>query len=90
MISILKMSSMNRWKVAGELHIPKNMTNGSKSPFVVLKAAFHSSPSLILTLLYPDRKSSLVKYLAPFSLSMRSEMRGKGYVSLTVPSFSSL
>ena len=53
------------WNVAGELHIPKNITVGSKSPQLVLNAAFHWSPSLILTLLYPHRTSSLVKYLAP-------------------------
>jgi len=48
------------WKVAGELHKPKYMTRGSKSPRLVLNAAFHSSPSLILTLLYPHRRSRVL------------------------------
>jgi hypothetical protein len=39
------------WKVAGELVNPKNMTLGSKSPLFVIKAAFHSSPGLMRTLL---------------------------------------
>ena len=58
--------------------MPKNMTVGSNSPQFVLNAAFHSSPSLIRMLLYPHRTSSLVKYLAPLSLSMISEIRGRG------------
>ena len=36
-----KMSSIIAWKVAGELHSPKNITVGSNSPLFVLKAAFH-------------------------------------------------
>ena len=60
-------SSIMAWNVAGELHISKNITVGSKSPHLVLKATFHWSPSLILMLLYPHRTSSLVKYLAPFN-----------------------
>ena len=48
-----KMSSIIAWNVAGELHIPNNITVGSKSPLFILKATFHWSPSLILTLLYP-------------------------------------
>ncbi|KIJ34795.1 hypothetical protein M422DRAFT_181568 [Sphaerobolus stellatus SS14] len=37
------------WKVTGVM--PKNMTNGSKSPLLVRKAAFHLSPCCIRTLL---------------------------------------
>ncbi|KIJ10925.1 hypothetical protein PAXINDRAFT_36638, partial [Paxillus involutus ATCC 200175] len=48
------------WNVAGELVRPKNITRGSNRPRLVRKAAFHSSPSLIRTLLYPQRTSSLV------------------------------
>ncbi|KIJ08059.1 hypothetical protein PAXINDRAFT_41482, partial [Paxillus involutus ATCC 200175] len=48
------------WKVAGELVRPKNMTRGSNKPRFVRNAAFHSSPSLIRTLLYPQRTSNLV------------------------------
>src|SRR5271168_2867244 len=32
-----KMASIIAWNVGGELHIPKNMTIGSKSPQLVLK-----------------------------------------------------
>ena len=53
------------WNVAGELHLPKNITVGSKSPLLVLNAAFYSSPSLIWTLLYPHQISHLVKYFDP-------------------------
>ena len=58
--------------------MPKKMTVGSNSPRFVLNAAFHSSPSLIQILLYPHQMSSLVNYFAPFSLSMISEIRGRG------------
>ena len=44
-IMSLNESSMNRWKVAGELLRPKNITVGSNSPLWVIKAAFHWSPS---------------------------------------------
>src|SRR6266481_5958137 len=40
------------------------MTRGSKSPRLIQKAAFHSSPSLMCTLLYPQCMSNFVKYLA--------------------------
>src|ERR1700677_965700 len=53
------------WNVAGELQRPKNMTVGSKSPWRVLKAALCSSPSLMRTLLYPQRTSSLENMDAP-------------------------
>ena len=77
-IMLMKMASIIAWNVAGELHIPKNITVGLKSPQLVLKAAFHSSPFLIQTLLYPHLMSSFVKYLAPFNLSMISEIKGNG------------
>src|SRR5713226_7003091 len=53
------------WKVVGELVSPKNMTVGSKSPSGVRNAAFHSSPSLMRMLLYPQRISNLVKRVQP-------------------------
>ena len=79
-----KMSSIIAWNVAGELHNPKNITIGSKSPLFILKAAFHWSPSQIQTLLYPHRTSNLVNHCAPFSLSNNSVIKGKGYAFLTV------
>jgi len=39
------------WKVAGEFVNPKYITVGSYVPMSIVNAAFHLSPSLILTLL---------------------------------------
>ena len=86
----LNESFMNRWKVAGEFESPKNITVGSNSPFGVMNAAFHSSPSLIRMLLYPDQMSNFVNSLASLTLLMRSEMRGRGYASLMVCSLTYL
>ncbi|KAF8228742.1 hypothetical protein L208DRAFT_1290049, partial [Tricholoma matsutake] len=73
-----KRSFIMAWNVAGELHSPKNITIGSNSPRLVLNAAFHSSPFFICTLWYPHRMSSFMKNLAPFSLSKRSPISGRG------------
>ena len=48
-----KMAFIMVWKVAGELVRLKNITLGSNSPWLVINAAFHWSPSLMQTLLYP-------------------------------------
>src|ERR1700675_4516637 len=64
------------WKVAGLFVNPKYITNGSKRLRFVRNAAFHSSPSLIRTLLYPHRTSSLVKSGAPGKRFMRSSISG--------------
>ena len=53
-------------------------------PDVVLKAAFHWSPSRIRTLLYPQRTSNFVNRQAPFNLSSSSLIRGRGYAFLIV------
>src|SRR5258707_12483339 len=66
------------WNVVGELHSLKNMTVGSNSPRLVWNAAFHSSPSLIHTLLNPHQRSSTVKNLALWRWVRTSEMRGRG------------
>jgi hypothetical protein len=50
-ISSWKMWFIMAWKVAGELVSPKNITRGWYRPNGVMKAAFHSSPGLIRTLL---------------------------------------
>src|SRR5260370_41518374 len=60
----IKMSFIMVWNVAGELHKPKNMTKGSKSPQLVIKATFHSSPLLTLTLLKPHQRSRVENHLA--------------------------
>src|SRR6266702_4413611 len=79
-----KMVSIMVWNVLGEFVSPKNMTQGSKSPKLVLKAPFSWSPSLMRTLLYPHRMSSLVNRVALRSLSISSGIRGSGYWFLTV------
>jgi hypothetical protein len=66
------------WKVAGELVKLKNITRGSNSPLLVMNAAFHSSPCLILTLLYPQRMSNFEKSAAPFTWLIKSGIRGSG------------
>ena len=69
---------MNAWKVAGELHILKNITFSSNSPSGVVKAAFHLSSGLMRMLLYPYYTLNLVKINDPRNLSIRLEIRGRG------------
>ena len=57
---------------------PKNMTVGSNRPSFVMKAAFHSSPSLMRTLLYPHQMSNFVYREHPLNLSMSSGIKGSG------------
>src|SRR6267142_2989653 len=64
------------WNVAGELVSPKNITVGSNRPSCVRNTAFHSSPSLMQTLLYPQRISNFVKRVHPLSRSITSGMSG--------------
>ena len=82
------MSFIIVWNVAGELHKLKNMTRGSKSPQLVIKVAFHSSPLLILMLLKPHWRSRVENHLALQRQERTSEIRGKGYEFFTVISFS--
>ena len=79
-MSSLKMLFIIVWKVAGLFVRPKNMTRGSYRPQLVQKAAFHSSPSFMRTLLYPQQTSSFEKYLAfPLAiLFIMSGTRGRG------------
>jgi len=68
------------WKVASELHILKNITIGLNNLKLVLKAAFHWSPSLIWTLLNAHVMSSFMKYFAPmpWMVSMITLIEGIG------------
>ena len=64
------MCDLNTWfivrmKVAGALERPNSITTHSNKSSFVLKAVFHSSPSLILIWWYPFRRSILEKALAP-------------------------
>ena len=72
------------WKVAGALEKPKYMTVASNRPRFVMNAVFHSSPSRMRTLLYPQRTLNLVKTVALTSLSITSEIKGIGYAFLMV------
>ena len=69
-----------------ELHSPKYkyITLGLNKSLLVKKAAFNSYPSLIYMLLYPQIRSSLLKYFAFFNLSITSSIRGSGVLSLIV------
>src|SRR5712672_1293985 len=67
---------------------PKNMTVGSNSPSLVIKAAFHSSPLRMRTLLYPHRMSNLVNKARARALLMSWGINGRGYVFRTVHWFS--
>src|SRR5712672_3047798 len=75
------------WNVAGELVRPKNMTVGSYSPLLVMKAAFHSSPFLMHTLLYPQQTSNLVKSFFILTRLISCGIRGNGYRLCIVHSF---
>ena len=89
-ISSLKISFIMVWKVAGELVNPKNITKGSNNPQFVLNAAFHLSPSFIRILLQPHLTSILENIFAWLSLSISSDMSGRGYQFLIVISFNFL
>ncbi len=64
------------WKVAGELHSPKDMMSGSKSPWFMEKATFHSSPSLSQTLLKPQQRSRVVNHSTSHNLVSTLETSG--------------
>src|SRR6516164_628749 len=66
------------WNDDGALHFPKYMTKGSKRPQLVMKAAFHLSPSLILILLNPHQMSMTVKCLAVWNLGFCKILERKG------------
>ena len=68
------------WNVAGELVSPKNITVGSNSPLGVRKAAFHSSPGLILMLLYPQQTSTLVNNVHPANQLITNGIRGDTFL----------
>src|SRR5258706_16337453 len=82
-----RMSFIMVWKVVGELHSPKNMMSGSKSPWFVEKAAFHLSPS-VTPVTHQPCASALDPMLTPMthqphasaSDPMRVRTRHNGYV----------
>src|SRR6266567_8394098 len=68
--SVQKMVFIIIWNVAGELVRPKNITVGLNSPSGIRNAAFHSSPSLMRTLLYPHLTLNLVNSMHPLRQSI--------------------
>jgi len=72
------------WKVAGELVNLKNITVGSNSPLLVMKATFHSSPRHMWTLLYPQRMLNFVNNARARALLISWGINGSGYVFRTV------
>ena len=56
LIKSLRISFIITWNIASELVRLKNITVGLNNPSGIVKATFHLSPSLILTLLYPHLK----------------------------------
>ena len=78
------MSFIMLWKVTGILEKPNYITVASKRPCFVINTVFHSSFSLIQTLLYPHLKSILVKIEALLSDSIKSAILGIGQQFLMV------
>ena len=74
------------WNVASELVNPKNITVGSKSPSLVIKAALCRSSLIIWTVLYPHWMLTTVISSALPILSISWGMSGKGYLFLIVHS----
>src|SRR6266700_6482620 len=74
--SVRKIVFIIIWNVAGELVNPKNMTVGSNSPSGVRNAPFHSSPSLMCTLLYPHHTSNFVNRVLLLSWSIVCGING--------------
>ena len=75
------------WNVAGELVSPKNMTIGSYSPSLVMKAAFHWSFGLMSTLLYPHSISKPVNSVQSRNQLISDGMSRSGYRFLIVQEF---
>src|SRR6266478_3679910 len=74
--SVWKMVFIIIWNVAGELVSPKNIMVGLNRPSGVRKVAFHSSPSLILMLLYPHLTATFVNRVQPLRRSMTCGISG--------------
>jgi len=79
------MRSLNRsfiiaWKIAREFVNLKYMTVGLYALIYVVNATFHSSPFLILILLYPYLKSNFINTFLFPTPSNISAMRGREYL----------
>ena len=78
-----KRSSIYLMKVAGALVKLKGINNHSNNPSLVLKFVFHTSMDTIWNWWYLDLRTSFVKNLEPFKLSMSSSIHGRGYLLFT-------
>ena len=66
------------WNITSEFINLKNITVGSNDPSRVVNAAFHSSPSFILILLYPHLRSIFVNTFLVLMFSTMSKIKDKG------------
>ncbi|CAO2836271.1 unnamed protein product [Amaranthus hypochondriacus] len=80
----LSTSFISLMKVLGAPVNPNDITNHSYNPYLVLKAVFHSSPSLIRIWWYPLLRSILLNHWDLDSSSSMSSIRGIGNLYLTV------
>ena len=78
------------WNDAGVLVKPNGITVYSKSPCLVWKAIFHSSPAAILIRFYLFFRSNLVNHFSALVLSSNSRMSCRGYLLGIVSQFRAL
>ena len=78
LIMFLRISFIIIWNVVGKFVIPRNITVGSKNLTWVVNILFHSSSSLILTLLNPHQRSILVNTCLLSILSIKSIINRSG------------
>ena len=86
--SILKISFIMAWNVAGKFVRPKNITRGSKRPWGIRNATFHLPPSLIQMLLYPHPMLNFVKRVHPARWSITYGISGDTFQVFFVYLFS--
>ena len=67
------------WSIVRLLVMSKNITKGSKRLQLVQKAAFHSFPGLMWTLLNLQHIYHFVKYWISWSSETSSEISRRGY-----------
>ena len=86
--SILKISFIIAWNMAGEFVRPKNIMRGLKRPWGVRNATVHLLPSLIQMLLYPHLMSNFVNRVHPASQSITCGISGDTFWFFLVYLFS--
>ena len=86
----LKIVSIISWNNTWAFVRPNDITVYLKSPYLVQKAVFHSSPAAILMRLYLFFGSHLVNHFPLLVLSSSSLMSGRGYLLDIVRRFRAL